>query len=291
MKTDKVDVIINVYGKPWQTLCTLKSLMKHSGNHIDKIYFIEEREQPYKSNVNDILKYFDNIICFIPEKYQFLPKVKTGGDLSIKENRYNFRYQYGIENSDKKYVFITHNDVLYSGDIIGDLLNEIEDCVGIGSIGQCWNCPCYMAKECNGEKFNTYNPTYEHILELCEMYNPPRKYQFLDFLDDETPMPLPECRLNEYSCLINREIVVDKCFPNGKVHFFGDYTGIDLSSQWFRDLILEGYKFKNYNIGKSIHHAFYSNNKEGVQVQISIQSYIKSEIFAKEYFYNYLNFN
>ena len=85
MKTDKVDVIINVYGKPWQTLCTLKSLMKHSGNHIDKIYFIEEREQPYKSNVNDILKYFDNIIHFIPEKYQFLPKVKTGGDLSIKE--------------------------------------------------------------------------------------------------------------------------------------------------------------------------------------------------------------
>jgi hypothetical protein len=37
-----VDVIINVYGKPWQTICTLKSLIKHSGNHIDKIYLIEE---------------------------------------------------------------------------------------------------------------------------------------------------------------------------------------------------------------------------------------------------------
>lgn len=40
---DKVDVIINVYGKPWQTLCTLKSLMKYSGKYIDKIYFIEEK--------------------------------------------------------------------------------------------------------------------------------------------------------------------------------------------------------------------------------------------------------
>ena len=29
---NKVDVCINVYGKPWQTLCTLKSLMKHSGD-------------------------------------------------------------------------------------------------------------------------------------------------------------------------------------------------------------------------------------------------------------------
>ena len=31
----KVDVIVHAYGKPWQTLCTLKSLMSHSGEHID----------------------------------------------------------------------------------------------------------------------------------------------------------------------------------------------------------------------------------------------------------------
>jgi hypothetical protein len=38
---EKVDVVIHVYGKPWQTLCTLKSLMKHSGKHIDKIFFVK----------------------------------------------------------------------------------------------------------------------------------------------------------------------------------------------------------------------------------------------------------
>jgi hypothetical protein len=37
----KVDVLIPIYGKPWQTLCTLKSLMRHSGEHIDKIFFIK----------------------------------------------------------------------------------------------------------------------------------------------------------------------------------------------------------------------------------------------------------
>ena len=41
-----VDVAINVYGKPYQTLATLKTLMLHSGKHIDKIYFIQESKQP-----------------------------------------------------------------------------------------------------------------------------------------------------------------------------------------------------------------------------------------------------
>ncbi len=41
MSMEKVDVVINVYGKPWQTLCTLKSLMFHSGKHIDKIFLIK----------------------------------------------------------------------------------------------------------------------------------------------------------------------------------------------------------------------------------------------------------
>lgn len=35
---NKIDVCINAYGKPWQTLCTLKSLMKHSSEHISLKY-------------------------------------------------------------------------------------------------------------------------------------------------------------------------------------------------------------------------------------------------------------
>ena len=46
MNLEKVDVVISVYGKPWQTLCTLKSLMMHSGEHIDKIFLIKEKNQP-----------------------------------------------------------------------------------------------------------------------------------------------------------------------------------------------------------------------------------------------------
>ena len=47
----KIDVAINVYGKPWQTLVSLKSLLKVSAKYIDKIYFIEENKQPFNEDI------------------------------------------------------------------------------------------------------------------------------------------------------------------------------------------------------------------------------------------------
>ena len=91
--TTKVDVVINVYGKPNQTLCTLKSLMKHSGEYIDKIYFIEELKQPYDDKVDWVKSYFDNIISYTPNKYEFMPSHINMGDIKDVNNRYNARYQ------------------------------------------------------------------------------------------------------------------------------------------------------------------------------------------------------
>ena len=54
---EKIDVIVQVYGTPWQTLCTLKSLMLHSGYLIDKIYLIEEFQHPFKDNIENVFKY------------------------------------------------------------------------------------------------------------------------------------------------------------------------------------------------------------------------------------------
>ncbi len=280
---EKVDVIVNVYGKPWQTLCSLKSLIKHSGEHIDKIYFIEERQQPYNDDVKWVLNEFDNVIHYIPNSYNFLPRMATGGDLSIKENRYGFRYQFGIENSDKKHVFIMHNDILFTGDIIGKMLVEIGNSAGIGSIAQCWNCPAKSAGVCNGEKFNDFNPTYEQVIDLCRKFPPARGNQFVSTINRLRPMPLPECRVNEFACLINREISIKESFPNGDSAFFGDYTTLDLATSWFRDLYLKGHKFKNYDISETSNHGYFANNA-GYPTQLDQQKYIESEINAKNYY-------
>lgn len=39
----KVDVAVNVYGKPYQTVLSILSLLKYSKNYIDKIYIITEK--------------------------------------------------------------------------------------------------------------------------------------------------------------------------------------------------------------------------------------------------------
>jgi len=112
----KIDLVINIYGKPWQTLCTIKSLLLHSGKWIDKIYATVEIKHPYGDNPNWIFDEFKNLTYHFPENYVHGRWIKE--DYSTRTKRLNVRYQYGIESSDKKYVFICHNDVLFNDDIV-----------------------------------------------------------------------------------------------------------------------------------------------------------------------------
>ena len=273
-----IDVVIQIYGKPWQTLCTLKSLMLHSGKHIDNIYFITEKEQPYNDSIEFIKQYFNNLICFTPQEFHHYT-FKFTGDYSNESSRYSIRYQYGIEKSDKRHVFITHNDILYTGDIVGDMLSKIGDAVGIGLIGMCWNCSMNKAGICNTLLFDGFKLTYNKVLDVLEKYPTIRKYT----IDKENPMPLPECRLNEFPCLINREISVNECKPKGDTLPFG-YFGIDIGCQWFRSLFLKGYKFKTYDIGIFSTHGYYAQYPAGYPITLNERLYYKSEAMAKEYY-------
>jgi hypothetical protein len=268
----RVDVVVNVFGKPWQTLCTLKSLIKHSGSHIDKIFLIKEKNQP--ENIDFIFDYFDNVIVYTPDKFSFITKTINHKD---QNERFVVRYQYGIENSNKKYVFLTHNDVLYTGDIIGEMLGLIGDNVGIGQIGQCWNCPAKSAGVCSGEKFNEWNPTKEDIFKLPL----PHLRTNIEIIDLKNPKPMPECRLNEWACLLNKEIIMEESKPNGECSLFGQY-GLDLGTTWFRDMYLKGYNFVDYR--KNFIHSYWSESASGFQTQLKKDLYDKSEEMAKKYY-------
>ena len=274
----KIDVCINVYGKPWQTLCTLKSLMKHSGQHIDKIYFIKEKNQPYNESVEWVYEYFDNIVVYEPETYVFL-HFNHLNNIHFKLS--DVRYQYGFENSDKKFIFITHNDVLYTDDIIGEMLDQIGDSVGIGEIGQCWNCPAKANGLCSGEKFNTWNPTYSEVISL----GLPHVRTNIQNVDKVNPKPLPECRLNEWACLINRELSNKETYPNGNTPPFGS-VGLDVGTLWFKSMFLKGYQFIDYR--KNFTHSYWSDLGNGYQTQLKRDKYILSEENAKEFYQNNL---
>jgi hypothetical protein len=270
---EKVDVCINVFGKPWQTLCTLKSLMKHSGHLIDKIYLIKEKEQPYNTNIDWIFDYFDNLIIYTNEKYNF---IKRDVNVFDENDILNIRYQFGFKKSDKKFIFITHNDVLYTDDIIGDMMSKIEDSVGIGEIGQCWNCPAFNDGVCSGEKFNDWNPTYDDILKLTLPYTRTGIFN----INKDNPKPLPECRLNEWACLVNKEMINSETFPKSDTPFFGLY-GLDLGTEWFRSMYLKGYKFIDYR--KNFNHGFWAD-KAGHPTLINQNEYNASEETAKKYY-------
>ena len=269
---NKIDVCINVYGKPWQTLCTLKSLIKHSGQHIDKIYFIKEKKQPYDESIDWVCKYFDNIIIYEPESYVFLHFNP------IKNQHFkisDIRYQHGVENSDKKFIFITHNDVLYTGDIIGEMLEQIGDSVGIGEIGQCWNCPAKANGLCSGEKFNGWEPTYDEVISLL-----PHNRTNVQNVDKHNPKPLPECRLNEWSCLINRELSNKETYPIGDTPPFGS-VGLDTGTLWFKSMYLKGYKFIDYR--ENYIHGYWAN-KAGHPTLQNKSLYDDAEKNAKKYY-------
>jgi len=276
---EKVDVIIHVYGKPWQTLCTLKSLMKHSGEHIDKIFFIKEPKQPYDDNINWVVDHFDNLIVYETKKSILTYSVNNMED---EDDRLNSYSQYGFEKSNKEFIFITHNDILFTDDIIGDMLNNINGSIAIGEIGQCWNCPAYKENLCHGEKFYEWNPTYEEVISL-EL---PFVRTSIHNIDKTNPKPLPECRLNEWACLINREMSNKETYPNGNTPLFGVF-GPDSGVAWFRSLHLKGYKFVDYR--KNYEHTYWSEVSSGYQTSLNKDYYVRSEEKAKKYFIE--NFN
>jgi hypothetical protein len=253
-----VDVAINVYGKPYQTLAALKTLMLHSGAHIDKIFFIQERKQPpWGANLDIVVKRFDTIELFIPK--QFLSIYYTDRERYDDQSyRLSIRYQYAWENTDKKFLYITHNDVFYRADIIGAMLDELVNGrhVGVGQIGRCWECPAFLGGKCTGSKYQEYDPTYEEVLELAQKH-PHKKGQEHDALiDKHRPMPLPSCRLNEWACLIAVEKVRHEVIPCGTTDPFGAMTGLDTATAWFRDLHLKGYKFKHIDIERYCRHGW-----------------------------------
>lgn len=278
-----VDVAINVYGKPYQTLVALKTLMLHSGRHIDKIYFILEKDQIDDEYFSAVVGKFDNIILFTPKSFLFVSAAEREryGD---ENYRFSLRYQYAWEKTDKDYLFITHNDTFYEADIIGGMLSEITEgeYAGIGEVGQCWNCPAFYAHKCSGEEYSEYDPSYEEIMALIESHPPARGKQFISMIDKKQPMPLPECRLNEFACLINLREIKHEVIPHGTTDPFGTYVGIDLATSWFRDLCLKGYKFKNYDIRKYCRHGW--GSLSGHDTLFSPLDYEAVENQAREYY-------
>lgn len=285
-----VDVCLNVYGKPYQTIVTLKSLLMYSSNHIDKIYLILESYQPECIDIEFIKSEvgYDKIIVFIPKYYLSVNKTDLNMFRTNIDYRMSVRYQFGLENTDKNFMCIIHNDVLFKDDIIGGFLSEIEGNLGIGQIGQCWNCPANYENKCDSDKIFTYNPSYGEVISDIMKHQCTRSFIHNHLINKDIPMPLLECRLNEWCCMVDVNQYRFSTMPNGTVPPFGSYVKVDLADEWFRQMWLLGYKFKNVDINRWCTHGYFSEINRGHPSTLDSDIYKRDEDLAKQYYYNNL---
>ncbi|PID26611.1 MAG: hypothetical protein CR982_09180 [Candidatus Cloacimonadota bacterium] len=292
----KTDVLLNVFGKPWQTLLSIFSLLNYSDRYIGKFYIsfepvdvVIDGVENYKSIILDRLKreIRDRVVIYTP-KHWFRSDIPYDNNLS-KDTRYrhSVRYQYGWERSREDYVFITHNDVEFTGDILGHLHSKIDDSIGVGDIGQCWNCPLSWENVCCSENYFDKRLSHKELREIYWSSIPPkglvkRPYHSPKFNKtiEDFSWPTPECRINEWSALINLKIAREITQPNGKIVPFGskwgEVTVFDTGVEWFRGISNLGYRFVHTDIYRYLIH------NAGKPVMGNKELYISKERHAKE---------
>jgi len=298
MAMTQVDVLINVFGKPYQTALSLLSLMKYCNKYIDKIYFHLEPAtyQIERRDNSQIVNYFKDRIILYNIPYWLATEATDEKRFLIDEKyRLSLRYQYGFENTDKKFVLIIHNDIEVIDDVVGQMLQEIDDVTAIGEIGQCWWCPAGQTGLCSSERYTEFKPVYSQLMYI---YNKDMDYKKRRAFNlglrqefQQNPWPLPECRVNEWCMMVNIEKSRPATFPFGNATPIGalfasgakigetweDDVNLDTGVQWFRDLNHIGHIFRDFPIDNYIIH-----DRRGNVALYNDELYVKNEIKAKE---------
>lgn len=291
-----VDVIINVFGKVYQTALSLLTLTEHCGEHINKIYFQEEPlTAEYERRTHQkTLEYFSDIIeHFIPAYWNGIDPTDLEKAAADENYLLSIRYQYGWAKSESGLLLTVHNDIDVRADIIANLKNALGDHTAVGEIGQCWWCPAFQNGLCDSERYTSFKPSYSYLMKIYNKdmdYTQRRAYNLgLSDQFKESPWPLPECRLNEWCALINMEKAAKDTMPMGKSAPFGARMPsgacigenwdrpvcLDVGVQWFRDMLHLGHTFGHYDVNIDMVH-----DKRGSVKLDSAEAYIKAEMLA-----------
>lgn len=275
-----VDVAVNIFAKPWQTALSMLSLVEQSGKHINELWL---QFEPAGSRFDEITayhiaEYLQKELgrkCNISQPESWLAReVPTREKMRDPVYRSSIRYQTAFENSRSRLLFLTHNDVYVFKDIIGALKDNMGDAFAIGRLGQCWNCPASNA-EIMAETMRmppctplTYYNVRPDFTQLALMYKKARQkgifarpYEEGDFSPEfrDQPWPLPECRVNEWACLINLDKTRPFTIPFGDAWppgAFGECGGhnLDVVVPFFRAMHARGMKAAHLEVNDYLKH-------------------------------------
>lgn len=276
---ERVDVAVNIFAKPYQTALSVLSLLRQSGPHVGTIWLQYEpmgsrydRVSPYV-----IARYLKEVMdwpCRVSQPEHWLaldaPDPARLGDAAY---RLSIRYQDAFEHSESRKLLLMHNDIYVFGDALGEMLAAMGDAFAIGQLGQCWNCPANNAgvvkdvmgcAPCVPEAYGDFRPDaatlrrlYAHARELGVFVRPYEEC-FSEYFDEQ-PWPLPECRVNEWFCLLDLEKTRPHCMPFGPVLPPGAYGAcgsynLDISVPWFRAMHALGFRARHFDHTRYLRH-------------------------------------
>lgn len=260
-----VDVALQIFGKPYQTALCLASFMRHMGDLVRTVFFVLEPARPGF----DALE-VERLAGFVPRMRPVMTplwlRVKPLEAERLREDayRHSLRYQYAWENSDADCLFVLHNDMEFRGDVLTPMLAALPGYVAVGPVGQCWNCPASRAEivaacgvnggvPCRPEAYGDFrcsagelHALYREARASGMRLRVPGHRRFGDEYE-RRPWPLPECRVNEWCCLVDLRVARAATLPLGQARPFGCYLPYqDLGVAWFRDMHQQGMRARHF---------------------------------------------
>lgn len=269
-----VDVAIQAFGKPNQTALSILSLLRHSADKINRIFCIVELSKP----VHDLISLscleglHPKLEILTTKTWIGLDEIQPGQLMKDDGYRQSVRYQLAWERSELDHLLVIHNDVYFTADIIKPFLDAIGDSFAIGEIGQCWVCPAAYpelvtalgingGRVCERACYSDFQLSFNDLdamYRLARSRRVPHRNFFKSAWAKELvakPWPLPECRVNEFCCLVNMRLARAKTMPHGHARPFGAYAmNADLGIAWFRDLNHQGLRARHFPVGNYLEH-------------------------------------
>ncbi len=260
---EKIDVSVQSYKKPESLVYTLFSLKKYCGELIDTVY------------INDDGSNNGTVECYTDEKFkQMMAPINIKVRVNEKPGKYtktlmtkelfkrkslgkkiqlllhtfidriqwhdteeDIRYQWAINQTDKKYLFIIHDDIKFFDNVLALYLEDIKSGghAVVGDFGGCELCrfgPCGEEGKCGPEKI------------MAGIY-PCKSWPRMGY---KTPIHMilgrstRHCRINEWCCLIDVAAARELTEKEGTC--IGNYeAGGDTATYWFERVIKRGYTF------------------------------------------------
>ena len=166
------------------------------------------------------------------------------------------------------------------------MLQNIGSNIGIGPVGQCWNCSANFAGLCTPDTYTKFKPTYSELIQLLATHPGSRQKDYGKLPHKKYPWPLPECRLNEWTALINMTLARPATMPVGRAIPFGAFYELDIATKWFSDVLNMGHTVANFDISAFAQHAWAGKTRSGHAALLDIDEYTYSEKVALDFIIN-----